>query len=269
MREIGTLLNAEVISIKEGKRLGIISQVVFDLATGKLVGLIVGKGVAEKGILAEDIKTLGPDVVMVDESSAAQRLTELPELLRGRRDPSRPPQQVVTDGGQRLGRLSQVYLDTEKLRIGHFEISGGTWRDLTEGVLSMPVVKGIIHGPDTVIVPSKAVSKATETPGLRTSLEEAGEVVRESAIEGAKQVSKAVESGAEVLKRTLTTPLSSTEEKKESPPAAKEKAAAPKKKTKTAAKKPTATQRKKQSSGKGTKSPKAAPKQSKTTEKEK
>lgn len=270
MREISTLLNAEVISIKEGKKLGAISQVVYDLSTGKLVGLIVGKGAAEKGILTEDIEIVGPDVVMVDESSVARRLTELPDLMRGRRDPSQPPQQVVTDGGQRLGRLGRVYLDTEKSRIGHFEVSGGTWRDLTEGVLSMPVVKGIIHGSDTIIVPSNAVSQATETPGLRDSIEEAGEAVRESAVEGAKQVSKAVESGAEVLKRTLSTPLgAAASEKKASQKPKEEPSAAARKPGKTAAKEPAATKRKKQSRGQGTKSSKAAPKPSQATEKDK
>lgn len=218
MREISSLLNSEVISIKEGKRLGVISQAVFDLAQGRLLGIIIGKGPAEKGIRAEDLKTWGPDVVMVEHGEVAKRLSELPELLAARRDPGRPPQQVVTDAGQRLGRLSRVYLEGDKYLVVRFEVSGGAWRDLTEGVLSMPVVKGIIHGPDTIIVPAEAVAKATEGVGLKTSVEKAAEAVREAAAEGAKTVREAasegakalvetVESGTEVVKKTLTTPL--------------------------------------------------------------
>lgn len=248
MREVSSLLNSEVISVKEGKRLGVISQAVFDLAAGRLLGLIIGKGPAEKGIRATDIKTWGPDVVMVEKSEVAKRLSELPELLAARRDPGRPPQQVVTDAGQRLGRLSRVYLEGDKFPIVRFEVSGGAWRDLTEGVLSMPVVKGIIHGPDTIIVPAEAVAKATEGASLKASVERAAEVVREAATEGAKtvreaategaktvreaategakQLAESVESGADAVKKTLSTPLGKAEaETPEAPPPAKPKAA--------------------------------------------
>jgi uncharacterized protein YrrD len=229
VREVSSLLNSEVISIKEGKRLGVISQAVFDLAAGRLLGVIIGKGPAEKGIRAADIKTWGPDVVMVEQSEVAKRLSELPELLAGRRDPGRPPQQVVTDAGQRLGRLSRVYLEGAKFLVVRFEVSGGAWRDLTEGVLSMPVVKGIIHGPDTIIVPAEAVAKATEGASLKSSVEKAAGAVREAATEGAKTVRGAasesakhlvesVESGTEVVKKTLTTPLGKAGEEPAAPP---------------------------------------------------
>lgn len=211
MREISDLLNAEVISIKEGKRLGVITQVGFDLAKGALLGVILGKGAAEKGIRAADIKTWGPDVVMVEDSQVAHRLSEVPELMEARRDPTRPPQQVVTDAGQRLGRLGRVYLDPVKLEVVRFEVSGGAWRDLTEGVLSLPVVKGIVHGPDTIIVPAKAVAQATETAGLKASVGKAAGSVREEVSEGAKRLGEIVETGAEVVKKTLTTPLGKTE----------------------------------------------------------
>ena len=231
MREVSSLLNSEVISVKEGKRLGVISQPVFDLAAGKLLGVIVGKGPGEKGIRAADIKTWGPDLVMVEQGEVAKRLSEIPELLAGRRDPGRPPQQVVTDAGQRLGRLSRVYLEGGKFQVVRFEVSGGAWRDLTEGVLSMPVVKGIIHGPDTIIVPAEAVAKATEGASLKSSVEKAAGAVREVATEGAKHLAEGVESGTEAVKKTLNTPVG----KAEAPAAAKPKAA-PKPKPKAPAK---------------------------------
>ena len=275
MREISSLLNSEVISVKEGKRLGVISQPVFDLAAGKLLGVIIGKGPAEKGIRAADIKTWGPDVVMVEQGEVAKRLSEMPELLAARRDPGRPPQQVVTDAGQRLGRLSRVYLEGDKFSVVRFEVSGGAWRDLTEGVLSMPVVKGIIHGPDTIIVPAEAVAKATEGASLKASVEKAAETVREAATEGAKSVREAatesaksvreaategaktvrevasegakhltesVESGAESMKKVLNTPLGKgeAEELEPEPPAEPEKPKPKPKPKAPAAKKPAA-----------------------------
>ncbi len=204
MREVSSLLNSEVISVQEGKRLGVVSQPVYDLAAGRLLGLIIGKGPAEKGILAADIKTWGPDVVMVQNSEVAKRLSELPELLAARRDPGRPPQQVVTDDGQRLGRLSRVYLEGDKFLVVRFEVSGGAWRDLTEGVLSMPVIPGIIHGPDTIIVPAEAVAQATEGASLKASVEKAADSVREVAAEGAKTVREAAAEGAKTVREVAS-----------------------------------------------------------------
>jgi uncharacterized protein YrrD len=213
VREIGTLHNTEVISITEGRRLGSVSQAAYDLGRRRLLGLILGKGPAEKGILASDLKTIGPDAVMVEEAAMAKPLSELPELLQARRDPELPPQQVVTDGGQRLGHMGRVYLEENTLELTRFEISGGAWRDLTEGVLSMPVVEGIVHGPDTIILPSGAVRAATESAGLLASVEKAADSLRE----GGKHLGKAMESGTEALKKTLATPLAKPRAK--SPPA--------------------------------------------------
>jgi uncharacterized protein YrrD len=200
VREVSSLINAEVISSKEGKRLGVISQVAFDLSAGRLLGVILGRGAAEKGVRAEDIKTWGPDVVMVEHAEAASRLSEMPELMAARRDPTLPPPQIITEAGQRLGRLGRVFLDSAALKIVRFEISGGAWRDLTEGVLIMPVVSGIIHGPDTIIVPTRAVSRASESSSLRSSVEKAAESVREGAVEGAKRLGEALETGSESLR---------------------------------------------------------------------
>ena len=219
MREISSLLNSEVISIQEGRRLGAITQVVVDLAAGKLVGLILGKGAAEKGVAAKDIKTLGPDVVMVEVSTLAKRLSELPDLMAGRRDPTRAPQQVVTDTGQRLGRLGRIFLDSATLVVTQFEISGGAWRDLTEGVLTLPVVKGLIHGPDTLILPAAGLAQALESPSLAASVEKAAESMRE----GGKQFGKMVETSAEALRKSLDQPIGA----KPAPPAKPAAPAAP------------------------------------------
>jgi uncharacterized protein YrrD len=220
VREISSLLNSEVISIKEGRRLGAITQVVVDLAQGKLLGLILGKGAAEKGVVAQDIQTLGPDVVMIETGALAKRLSELPDLMTARRDPTRAPQQVVTDTGQRLGRLGRVFIDSQTLAVTHFEVSGGAWRDLTEGVIALPVVKGIIHGPDTIIVPAAGLSEALEGPSLTAAVEKAAESMRE----GGKQLGKMVETSATALRKSLEQSATKTEAK---PPAASEAPAKP------------------------------------------
>ena len=169
MREIASLVGLEVVSTREGKSLGTISEVLIDLAAGKMVGVILGRGPAEKGIRAAELEALGTDVVMVKGADVADHLSAMPELLEHRQRSEPRPPEVITSDGRRLGQLAAVYINPQNHKVTRFEVSGGTWKDLTDGIISLPIVKGIIHGPDVVIIPAKVVSRSDGKGGLRAA----------------------------------------------------------------------------------------------------
>lgn len=118
MQEIATLAGLEVVSTSEGKSLGTISQVLVDLAAGKMLGVVVGTGPAEKGIHAADLKALGTDVVLVAAGNVADHLSAMPELLEHRQRSERGRAEVITSDGERLGQLAAVYINPQDLQ-GH------------------------------------------------------------------------------------------------------------------------------------------------------
>jgi len=179
VRDINSIAGLKVISIEEGRDLGTVSQAIVDLASGALVGVIAGKGAAAKGIWADDIQVLGVDAVMIANRGLAQPLSQMPQLSEKARESSEGPVEVVTDTGKRLGALANVYLDAATLAVARYEVSGGAWRDLTEGVLELPVIPGTKHGRDTVIVPAAEIQNlAGGSGGLKAQLAQLSEKVR-------------------------------------------------------------------------------------------
>lgn len=208
MRDIASIVGLKVIASKEGREVGTISQVIVNLTSGAIEGVLVGKGPTEKGIDASDIDVIGTDAVMVATYRVAKPLSELPHLLQKRRDPEKPPREVLTDTGRRIGVLGTIYIDPHSKRVTRYEVSGGAWRDLTEGVLSLPPMEGTVDGHDSVIVPTAAFAGVSGgTGGLKAQLAKLSELARlqaKQAAEGLEEVKRTVETVSEKASEAAT-----------------------------------------------------------------
>ncbi len=189
MRDIASVVGLKVISSTEGRELGSIAQVVFDLSNGDLVGLIIDKGPSEKGIEAKDVSVIGTDAVMVETHKVARHLSEIPTLLERRRDVREGPKEVISADGNRLGALGTVYINPAEKKVSRYEVSGGAWRDITEGALSLEPGNGTVDGRDTVVVPTSLLSEKPATPGgLKAQLAKLGDVARTQARQAAEKL---------------------------------------------------------------------------------
>ena len=198
MRDVASIVGLKVISSKEGREVGTVSQVIVDLASGAVEGLIVGKGPSEKGVEAKDIDVIGLDAVMVGVSKVARHLSELPKLMEKRRDPAQGPREVVTDTGKRVGVLGALYIDPSNKRVTRYEVSGGAWRDITEGVITLAPMEGTVDGRDSIVVPISAFSEIEQGEGgLKAQFAKLASVARIQA----KQAAESLEEGAESVKR--------------------------------------------------------------------
>ncbi len=171
MRELSSLIGLQVIATGEGKRLGTVSDVLVDLAAGRLVAVTLAKTPELRVVMADDIDIVGPDALMISSSDRVKSREEAGEALaRGRRVLGEPPA-VITSRGARLGELGAVQIDEGSGRIVRFAISAGPLKDVTEGALTLPVVEGIVHGEDTIIVPHEVVARRLQQAGgLRGAL---------------------------------------------------------------------------------------------------
>ncbi|MBC7286692.1 MAG: PRC-barrel domain-containing protein [Armatimonadetes bacterium] len=180
MRETTTIVGLEVIGISDGRVVGRVSEVVCDLASGRVLGLITGEGAAEKGVAAEDIVIIGEDAVMIPASASARPLSQMPELERYRRGPGTRPLEVVTDDGRRIGRVVRVWIDPFAKVVTRYEVSQGLVQDLANGRITLPIIPGTVHGRDTIVVPaSYAMELAGQAGGLRKALRKLSQSVRE------------------------------------------------------------------------------------------
>ncbi len=203
MREIGSIIGLKVVSTAEGKSLGTVTGVLTDLAAGEMIGVIVGHGPAEKGIRAADLVAIGADAVLVETAQVAEHLSTMPDLLQRRQSLDQGPPEVITKDGRRLGSLARIYIDPETNQVIRFEVSGGKWKEFTEGLLSLPVVAGIVHGPDVVIVPAEILGESAGTGGLKASMLHLADTTRTGYQRAAQRAGGFYEEAGEAVRHGL------------------------------------------------------------------
>jgi len=181
MRDLSSLMGMPVIAVDEGKRLGTVSQALLDLSAGELVAVLLAGPPGKSLIMAADLKVVGQDALMVESSGVLKSRAEIESDLARSRDVLAEPPTVLTDKGTQLGRLSNVYLADDGRTVVRYGISGGPLRDVTSGPIALPILKGTVHGQDTIIVPHDAAHKylAEASGGLKGSLEKLGKVFRQ------------------------------------------------------------------------------------------
>jgi uncharacterized protein YrrD/ElaB/YqjD/DUF883 family membrane-anchored ribosome-binding protein len=201
MRELSSLTGLQVISTGEGKKLGSVADAYVDLAAGELVCVTLSKTPELRVILAGDIEVIGDDAIMVaDHSKLKGREDVEDELERGKRVLSSPPA-VVTSQGKTLGQLGTVQIDEGTKNVIRFEVTGGALKDVTEGVLALPILEGIVHGEDTVIVPHDVVARRlVQSGGLRGALRSFGERLKVSVDEIGERSGEFVRESEQKLK---------------------------------------------------------------------
>jgi uncharacterized protein YrrD len=111
------LLNKQLISLTDGKKIGEIKDLYFDEKLIKIVGIYLGsEGLINKKHFALDrnnVQVLGIDAWLVKSSEVSIPAESLPDAdrltlysaLRGR--------EIVTEGGTKIGAVEDVLLDTD------------------------------------------------------------------------------------------------------------------------------------------------------------
>lgn len=201
MREIKSIVGLRVISVEEGASVGTVSQVVVDLAQGLVVGLILGEGPGERGVLAADIKTMGADAIMVTGRAVARYLSETPDL-ESRRQSTTTHLTVFTASGRCLGVVSSIFIDPYDMVVTRYEVSSGPLKDLADGVLVLPILPGSKHGQDAVIVPDEQVQQlGREAGGWRARFGQWSEGARKQVNQVSEQAAKLSETATETVKK--------------------------------------------------------------------
>ena len=89
-------------------------------------------------------------------------------------------------------------MDASARRVTGYEVSGGAWRDITEGVQSLVPGPETVDGRDTVIVPEKRVKGGPR--GMRSQLTKLARVARTQV----KQATDSLGGSAESARRTVS-----------------------------------------------------------------
>lgn len=149
-----TLVGREVIAIESGRKLGQIDRILIDPDAKKIDWIVVrpaGKSMLEepgpmKAIPVDQIRALGEDVVTVPSDEVLQPLSAPANHLVA--FAAIKNEAVMTEGGKKLGELSDITFDDQTLDLESMEISQG----LLSGKSSIAATEIISLGEDVIVV---------------------------------------------------------------------------------------------------------------------
>ncbi|MDD3925835.1 MAG: PRC-barrel domain-containing protein [bacterium] len=177
-----------VYDASEGKKLGSIKDIVLDIDSRKVMGFTVDTGglfgPGHKVLPMEEIKSIGPDAVMVSDKTHAvlhdenrepgiKKILEEGHSVYGKK--------ILTRSGKELGAVSDIMVDTDSGVVSGYEISGGVARDIGRGRPVVPMMDDFTAGEDAIVVPDETEKRMEESVGglagaYESTKEKAGEL---------------------------------------------------------------------------------------------
>jgi len=162
MRKAKSLLGLSVITHADGKNLGTVRDLIFSDNSQKLLALLLSDrelfGMIDATCVPwNQVREIGTDALMVESDQSIQKVHAdaiIAESYDARH--TIDGKQITTDQGEKVGNVSDMYLDDSGY-VSAFEVSGGLFADALGGkrYLAMPSLLKV--GEDVIIVPHDSV----------------------------------------------------------------------------------------------------------------
>jgi uncharacterized protein YrrD len=185
MRKGKNVIGQPVLSFADGRRLDTIKDLVLSGTDDSVAALLVDEG----GMLSnsrvvpfEAIRSFGRDAVVIEEAQAIVSAGDNKEISRIlNRDEKLLGKKVVTDTGDGLGSISDMYFDDQSGRILGFEVSGGVIGDIARGTSYLAIDEIERMGPDVIFVrPETGEHLENQVGGVQGAMNKAGERINEA-----------------------------------------------------------------------------------------
>ncbi len=160
MQRLRDIVGLPLLETETGTQFGQIKDIVLNIEDAKVYGIVLDEGknaLTEKGIAFNDLLGLGHDAIMVRNHSVIQHCACIFEITSIYYIKDLFEKEVVTEDGQQLGRLVDVFFDTSTGEMKWYQLSDSLVTDLLYGRKMMPLPKIQIVGKDKVIVPDTMV----------------------------------------------------------------------------------------------------------------
>ena len=153
MRTFSLLKGLPIFELKTGSKIGEVCDLCIS-NNGMVKGLLVKKGVFFKKtfiISVQNVSSFGFDGVMIEDREVLEPLTEPKEYTFESQHPLFG-RMMMTNEGERLGLLEDVYFLEEVGTIVGYELSDGFFSDIIEGKRVVKADEPPAIGKDAIIV---------------------------------------------------------------------------------------------------------------------
>ncbi len=164
MRKAKSLLGLNIVSQVEGKHLGSVRDVIFDESSHKLIALLLSDrelfGMIDATVVPwTQVREVGPNAIMVPSEDVVLKAHTDPIIAEAFDQKNQlDGKKVTTQGGEDLGRISDLYID-DSGKVQGFEVSGGLFSDAIGGKRYMEMPSEITIGEDVILVPQEIATQ--------------------------------------------------------------------------------------------------------------
>ncbi len=158
-----------VISLEEGRQIGIVKGLVVDPAARKVAALII----EQKGLFKEQrfipynrINSVGNDAITIEKSSGIERAAGVPEIARLLKEKVVTiGAKIMTDNGTVLGYVDEYYVDLSTGTIAGLEFSGNRLDSIIKGRAFIDINYVRTLGKEVIIVSSECLDNIFKLEG--------------------------------------------------------------------------------------------------------
>lgn len=168
MERYSEVVGLPVICIEDGKRIGIVCDIIFCPKKKEVKALLLerkGCEISMKAILLRDIASLGKDAVIVKDCTRVTKMRKLKDeelfIDKGEVKGLR----IFTKSGHDLGVVKDVLFDYKTGSIEGLEISDGLLQDIVQGRNILPLFGKVEFSEESILVDREAVEEMTTTGG--------------------------------------------------------------------------------------------------------
>ncbi len=192
------IISKPIVTFDSGEKIGSIKDIFFDAEEKQLLGFLVDEGglFRQARVLPfNKIKVIGKDVVtvehkdsivMADQHKQDINFVATDQVVKGTR--------VVTEGGEDLGLISDIYFDDTTGKIVGYEVSGGMFADAYEGKSFLPAPETIRIGKDVAFVPDSVARMMEEqVGGIKGAMQKTSESIKTTTKNTGKKIKDSAE----------------------------------------------------------------------------
>ncbi|MDP8904842.1 MAG: PRC-barrel domain-containing protein [Chloroflexota bacterium] len=193
-------MGQSIVSFAEGRVVDTVKDLLISETNDSIVALLVDEGgllSSSRVVPLEAVDSFGRDAVVIRDAQAVTTASADPEVkailnrkeqLLGKR--------VLTDQGDAMGSISDMYFDEKNGQILGFEVSGGLLGDVARGTSYLAVEEIERMGPDVIFVrPETGENLEGQVGGVMGTLDQAGKRLGDAAHGAQDQIQAQISEG--------------------------------------------------------------------------
>ena len=168
MQRYSEVIGLPVVCATDGKRVGLIKDIVFCPKEKKMVAFLVerkGYEILKKVVFIKDVLSLGKDALIINYLNDVKDLRKVQDSPEFKEKGDILGLRIYTRSGEEIGVAKDVLLDFTHGKIDGIEVSDGLIQDILKGRNILPLIGKVEFGEENILVDSESVEEMMETGG--------------------------------------------------------------------------------------------------------